>query len=211
MSKYTTQLRYLIDTNFNFGLNEYPIFDENYRAILNKKILDHYRFREIGAETAGLFKHYLNTTLNEIMPYYNVLYTNQLAMIGKDIFTNYSLTEELERNADGTSSSSSNSSSSGTGESKNVDSDTPQGAILNSDVNNYEYATSANISDNSNSNSINDSSTVASNNTENYIKRTYGNIGVRNYAEDLGALAKNLMNIDLEIINKLQDCFMQIY
>lgn len=78
MSKYTTELRYLIENNFDIGLKTYPIFDENYREVLNTKIINHYFFREIGMETAELFKRYLNTTMCEIMPYYNQLYKSEL-------------------------------------------------------------------------------------------------------------------------------------
>lgn len=78
MSKYTTELRYIIENNFDIGLKNYPIFDENYRELLNQKIINHYYFREIAMETAELFKRYLNTTMNEIMPYYNQLYKSEL-------------------------------------------------------------------------------------------------------------------------------------
>ena len=78
MSKYTTELRYLIENNFDLGLNDYPIFDESYRKLLNEKIINHYYFREIGMETAELFKRYLNQTMREIMPYYNQLYKSEL-------------------------------------------------------------------------------------------------------------------------------------
>ena len=37
MSQYTTELRYLIQQNYDFGLKDYPIFDESYRDVLNKK------------------------------------------------------------------------------------------------------------------------------------------------------------------------------
>lgn len=98
MSKYTTEVRYIcensaglvnsegynstnkilsncVDKIFNF---DYPIFDENYRRALNIKILRHYYTREIGFETVGLWKHFLETRLNEIMPYYNKLYETEL-------------------------------------------------------------------------------------------------------------------------------------
>ena len=78
MSKYTTELRYLIENNFDLGLDDYPIFDESYRQLLNDKIINHYYFREIGMETAELFKRYLNQTMREIMPYYNQLYKSEL-------------------------------------------------------------------------------------------------------------------------------------
>ena len=98
MSKYTTEVRFICEEasglleskgyndieniitkaipkifNFNF-----PIFDENYRCVLETKILKHFYTREICEETVGLWKLRLNTRLNEIMPYYNKLYESEL-------------------------------------------------------------------------------------------------------------------------------------
>jgi hypothetical protein len=67
MAKYTITIKSLIDNNFDFQMNSYPIFDENYRDTLNNNILNHYYENEIGFETASLFRFYLNQTLNEIM------------------------------------------------------------------------------------------------------------------------------------------------
>ena len=78
MATYTTLVRTLVENHFDLGLKDYPIFDENYRATLNDKIIKHYYFREIGLETPGLFKFYLNQKLAEIMPYYNKLYKSEL-------------------------------------------------------------------------------------------------------------------------------------
>ena len=98
MSKYTTEVRYICETDaglkeskgydsvneiiansrtkiFNF---DYPIFDSNYKNILETKILKHYYTREIGFETVGLWKLKLDTKMNEIMPYYNQLYKSTL-------------------------------------------------------------------------------------------------------------------------------------
>ena len=83
-------------------LNEYPIFDENYRDILNKKILDTYWFREIGFETPGKFNWYLNTTLTNIMPYYNQLYQSELLKINPlytmDLSEKYTGTDDITSN-----------------------------------------------------------------------------------------------------------------
>lgn len=98
MSKYTTELRYICEREAGFNESQgyskideilslcipkifdfaFPIFDENYRNVLERKILRHYYTREIGAETYGLWKHFLCTKLNEIMPYYNKLYATEL-------------------------------------------------------------------------------------------------------------------------------------
>lgn len=56
----------------------FPIFDEEYRLGLEKKILFHYYMREIGQETEDAFIFYLNRTLNEEMPYFNKLYESEL-------------------------------------------------------------------------------------------------------------------------------------
>lgn len=53
-------------------------FDEEYRAPLCKKILKHFYLREIGFETVGEWLFYLNTTMEEIIPYYNQLYESEL-------------------------------------------------------------------------------------------------------------------------------------
>lgn len=104
MSKYTTELRYICEEAAgvnnheemynNPGYNDtsqiietartklfdfdYPIFDVNYKATLETKIIKHYYFREIGAESYGMFKMWLDRRMNEIMPYYNQLYQSEL-------------------------------------------------------------------------------------------------------------------------------------
>ena len=98
MSKYTTEVRFICETNAGLsesvGYNDldtvlttaipkifnfpFPIFDESYRTVLERKILKHYYTREICEETVGLWKLRLDTRLNEIMPYYNQLYKSEL-------------------------------------------------------------------------------------------------------------------------------------
>ena len=97
MSKYTTEVRFICEKAAGYDesvgydkveeiLEEswqkvfdfsFPIFDEDYRPVLCKKILKHYYTREIGFETVGLWKLKLNTLMNEIMPYYNKLYDSE--------------------------------------------------------------------------------------------------------------------------------------
>lgn len=64
----------MIESSFDIGLKDYVIYKESFREELNKKIIDHFYFREIGLETPQLFKKFLNRKMNEIMPYYNQLY-----------------------------------------------------------------------------------------------------------------------------------------
>ena len=82
MSKYTVELGTLVNKfGFDLELNEYPIFNEEYREKLNSKILNHYYFHEIGFEVPERFRFYLKSTLNEIMPYYNQLLESELLSI----------------------------------------------------------------------------------------------------------------------------------
>lgn len=98
MSKYTTEIRFLCESLAGLTVSEgynsieniienartkifnfdYPIFDVNYKPVLETKILKHYYTREIGEETVGLWKLRLNARMNEIMPYYNKLYQTEL-------------------------------------------------------------------------------------------------------------------------------------
>lgn len=78
MAKYTIEIRSLIERGFHFALDDYPIFDECHRKELNEKIIEHYYFREIGAETPDRFNFYLRRKMREIMPYYNQLYISEM-------------------------------------------------------------------------------------------------------------------------------------
>ena len=46
MSKYTVSIYELEKNNFDFGLNDYPIFDERARPLLNERILNLYNKRK---------------------------------------------------------------------------------------------------------------------------------------------------------------------
>lgn len=214
MSKYTITIKNLLDNGFDFGLQDYPIFDENYRNTLNHKILYHYFENEIGFETPALFKLYLNQKMDEIMPYYNVLYMKQPVLI-ENIDKDVDLEERLQRQTGNTTSStvSSSSSSSGTDNSKNLFQDTPQGSIDSTSLENQTWATNVTFDSNSSSNSSTDSSTGSGteNGTESYIKTIVGNNGGKYTADILRDLRANLMNIDLMIIDDLEELFMQIF
>lgn len=213
MAKYTTTIRNLLDNNFDFGLKDYPIFDEEYRTVLNNKILMHYYMDEIGFETAGLFKVYLNNKMNEIMPYYNELYKKQ-----KDLLLNFdkttNMTETFTRDNTTNTNTTSNSTSSNTasGSSKNVYQDTPMGNITEQNIDNYNYASSQEFNKNQNTSSIEDNSSLTgkATNLENYIRTKTGNNGRLYGIEILKMIKNNYMNIDEMVINELQDLFMGI-
>lgn len=156
MSKYTTEVRFICENAageiesggyakiadiiekartkiFDF---DYPIFDENYRSVLETKILKHYYTREIGEETVGLWKLRLDTKLNEIMVYYNQMYESTLIDFDPLIDTNYT-TQHSGSNSgqkDDTGSATSNATDNNT-ITKNGQVDTTGSATTNSTSN----------------------------------------------------------------------------
>lgn len=179
MSKYTTEVRFICENacgyresqNYNkveeiiagslssiFDFN-FPIFDENYRSVLETKILRHYYTREIGLETVGLWKHFLCMRLNEIMPYYNKLYNSELIEFNPMYNVKYDTSHE--GSASGTNTDTDNGTNSETDSSRMAEdisdsrnreneytdetldkfSDTPQGGLTG--VVNDNYLTTA--------------------------------------------------------------------
>lgn len=179
MATYTTQVRTLVENHFDLGLKNYPIFDEHYREALNEKIIKHYYFREIGFETAGLFKFYLNQTMLEIMPYYNQLYKSELLEFNPFYNVDHELRSDKANNltssrADSTQShgdatndtsqsgmqtdtNSRNASDRTTQETKdkNVHSDTPQGLLSIDNIDDEVYASTADYNKGENENNSN--------------------------------------------------------
>lgn len=183
MSKYTTEVRFICETASGLGESKgytdvdtiitnaipkiftftFPIFDENYRSVLEKKILKHFYTREICEETVGLWKLRLDAKLNEIMPYYNKLYKSELlefnplytANLTRTKKTDYDSNRNENENINDTSSSNrttsnngavdttNNSTTTGTGSgtsnntSVDLYSDTPQGGLNGVESNTY--------------------------------------------------------------------------
>ena len=232
MAHFTITIKTLIKNNFDFQLNEYPIFDENYRDVLNNKILNFYYEDEIGFETAPLFRRYLKNQMNLIMPYYNELYKIQKKILDNDLSLNnvdLSETKDLSRkntaNSSGdinnTSNATQNGETSSSSTGKSVLQDTPQGKIWNTDIDNLNWATQVNH-DKSNSNSTDKTTANTTqtqhqtsennlNGTENYVKHIIGANGNKYKIELLQDVKNNIMNIDQLIINDLSELFMGIY
>lgn len=205
MSQYTTEIRWLVESGWNFGLNEYPIFDETYRAGLNQKIIDHYYFREIGFETAALFTRFLNRKMNEIMPYYNQLYLSEKIKI--EPLTRLDYSETYKRNNEITANTTNDSSQ--TSSSKNVSSDTPQGLLSIGDIESETYATDATLANDSST--ANAKTNQTSTTIDNYIKTIVGNNAVRTDSEMLKEFRETFLNIDMMVIDELSDLFLNLY
>lgn len=116
------------------------------REELNNKILNAYKYREIGSETVGRFLDELEIAMNEIMPYYYQLFKSEDIMNGiEDPFGNVDITETFEQETEGTSEGSSKGISSNTTET-NADSETETNMVDSSKhVNNKTPQTQLNV------------------------------------------------------------------
>lgn len=78
MAKYTIELGTLVKQGYNIFDESWDTFIPEHKEELCDKIIRHYWFNEIGAETPDRFKHYLNEQLALMMPTYNRLYESEL-------------------------------------------------------------------------------------------------------------------------------------
>lgn len=138
----TAELRDIVESGVNIWEFDYPSYYKGEeKAAFEKKVLDHFWMRQIGAETVGRFLWYFRRTVREIMPLYIQRYKSCELMDDPEIrpLENYYMIEEGENSGthSNTTTSESNDSStesavnsSGTA-SKNteVHSDTPQGTL----------------------------------------------------------------------------------
>lgn len=102
MARYTIELGTLIKSGYYPFDDTWSTFEANHKRELEQKIIGHYYFNEIGAETPDRFRHYLNQHLREIMPYYNALYRSTLY----DLAPLYNMIVEREIKGNTTSNNS---------------------------------------------------------------------------------------------------------
>lgn len=203
------------------------------REQLNNKILNYYRWREIGFETFGRFLFELETALNEIMPYYNQLFYSADQDFNPIYNVDYKRT--IERNKDnetnGQQSSEStaedtNSTTASTdGHAKNVHSATPQGVldIGTNDIDEVNYADDATWNhDNSTqtgsssgtaSTTGSNTSNVTGTESESTLETTKGNFGVVSAQDLIIKYRDTILNIEQQIINdpRITELFMLVY
>jgi hypothetical protein len=186
------------------GLGTYPIFDEDYRGILNGKIIDEYFTREIGTETIDNWVLMLRRKMDQIMPYYNKLYRSELipysALDTMRIHSVNSTAAEEKIAATATGDSTSETDAKG----RAVQSNTPQTMLAA----NEDYATAA--SDTVSESDVTGHSTNESDSTSNTNANSDNLVtGYQAAASDLiNKYRASLLNIDTSIILELQDCFM---
>lgn len=287
MSKYTTEVRFIcesksglenskgcddVDEILNNSWNKIfttkaEIFDENYRAVICKKILKHYYLREICSETVGIWKLWLNTRLEEILPYYNQLYKSALLefnpLYDVNITRTHNRTIDENKTENGTSTETSTDKNSGSGtrdnttsgtnknsgtssvtdngssNSKDLYSDTPQGAltgietetyltnarkISNTDSSTSESTNSGNgeykdtgsvkytdTSERANTKNGSNSNTGTVNNTEEYLESVCGKQGSGSYSGMLKEYRDTFLNIDRMVIAEFDDLFFGLW
>ena len=240
-TKLTVELRELVENGIDIWDFDYPSYYEGEaKRDFERKVIDHFYFRQIGQETVGRWLHQFRTRVREIMPYYIQRYKSVEIMDKiEDPFESYNLTEEYTQKRVGKGDSTVknvNTSEASEEINKTVDSDddatnrnekrfsnTPQGSIDNLD----KYLTEATIDSGSNTHTIkntekgsssstssSDGSTEStSNDTEDttYTLTRKGNIGVATIAQEMNSFRTSFINVDLEVINELNDLFLLVY
>ena len=189
------------DKIFDF---DFPIYDEEYRPVLESNILRHYYFSEIGAETYGQWKVMLHARLIEIMPKYNAMYKATLLDFDPLLDTNYrkegyrkehGINENANVHTDITSRNDDFSTTNNTTRTDNLKeignttasgkstatngttdkySDTPQGSLQWIDVTNNSYLTNARVTDTNGNNTYNDTTNTTRSNTGTQNTETTG-------------------------------------
>lgn len=247
MSKYTTQVRFICESKSGLEVSggsgdvdniiagswnkiftsKAPFFDEAYRSVLCSKILKHYYMREICCETVGIWTLWMNTRLEEIMPYYNQLYES--AKIKFNPMHDVDLTREHKRTENETASGNkdTNITSNGTTNittnsdenKKDLYSDTPQGTLTG--VENETYLTNARkITDNAEVNNTEKNTSDYSNKeettsnvdtTEDYLETLVGKQGTESFSSLLNKYRETFLNIDMMVIEEFNDLFFGLW
>lgn len=190
-SEVTITIRDLIDGGMCLFDTEdrYPIWKEDHRAELEKKIIEHYMFRQIGFETPGRFKFELNKKMREIMPYYVKIW--KTTQYDYNPIENYNMREG--------STDTSKHSENGTNSNVNRFSDTPQGSVDRLD----KYLSAA--SDDRGAHELKSDGA-----TEHSAFRN-GNIGVTSTQQLIEMERKATIDVDMQIVEALKDLFLGVY
>lgn len=187
------------------------------RTELNTKILNFYRFREIGQETFGRWLFELETALNEIMPKYNQLFYSADQDFNPIYNVDYKKTTMGSQNANSSTTSSGSDSSTNEAYTKSVNSKTPQDSlnISNTGIDSVDYADDASWGKSSGGTTGSSSTTgnSTSNGSTSSIETTKGNFGVVSSQDLIIKYRETILNIEQLIINdpRIAELFMLIY
>ena len=241
MSKYTVQLRYLVEqfaadhgangidpknwplaypmlglsgTVNTLNLPPYPVLSEDDRDRINRKIIQRYWFNEIGQETTGQFAWMLNESMNRIMPYYNQLYKAKIdnARNLLDETWDVDRTSALLRKTTSMDTGTTEGSTTATSNDLNRMLDTPQARIENLD-DGYLTNASKGESKTTGSNSVSDTRNSTANLDDSGTSTESGHRIRPEQWNNIVSIGRELLNIDNMIVNdmELRDCFMHIW
>ena len=192
----TIELREVVkDCDIFDRCDPFPIWNEDHRGELEKKIIEHYYFRQIGFETVGRFKFYLNVRLREIMPKMNKIYKTTIYKYNP--IENYNMeegsTDERKSTDDRTASADTLSKYS----------ETPQGELQN--LIDGKYLTNAN-------HGVDQTSAKDTHSgKDTHSAWRHGNIGVTTTQQMIEQERKITIDLDLMIIEELKDLFLGVY
>ena len=239
--------------------SNFDIFDEAYREKLVSKVLKHYYLREIGAETVGVWMLWMNTKFEEIMPYYNQLYES--AKLKFEPFYDVDYTRSSQRDvtetehgsyenkgqteSSGSSTDTGKTSNTRTGKTtevgttggttKDLYSDTPQGALTG--VDNETYLTNARkVTDSGNSQTdvdetvtdrgssevkgvnsqtvnskLNNSNAKSGSKGDSFSEDVRGKMSSTSYSKMLIEYRDTFINIDMLVIDEFKDLFFGLW
>lgn len=227
MSKYTTEVRYICEnecgadssngsSNVDYIINNswakifttnIEFFDEEYRKVLCCKILKHYYLREIGCETVGLWKLWINTKLEEIMPYYNQLYKS--ALIEFNPMHDTELKREHGREFTGDVNTKENNNINSDSTNWQLYSETPQGSI--SDLDSNSYLTNATKDTSKNKTDTTNNGNTKTTTTENYIEKISGKNNGNSFSKMLKEFRDTFLNIDMMVVKEFEDLFFMLW
>lgn len=236
MSKYTTQLRWVVEqacadagvspepanwptayaklglasSGNILGLAPYPVYQEAARATVNDAIIRRYWMNEIGAETAARFAWNLNDALSLVMPYYNQLWEMKVLDAAHLVGEDFKETLKLIEHVNGTASGSGNSSSSSTSNTIDRALDTPQARIQNLDDGWLTSASKGEATGSDTAQSESQSETATDHDrTE---EREHDRIDPTMYKQLL-TIGRDLLNIPRMIVDddEVRSCFMLVW
>lgn len=229
MSRYTTQLKFLVEyytpelegermkNRINSSLPkifdfDYPIWDESYKEVLERKIVMRYLMKEICITPVEVWKLFLEERLNSIMPYYIERYKTVqkefdwlIDMENTDEYNSNSKREDVVNNVSRETSSNSSNTNSTT-----ILSDMPQ-----STLNGMDYASNSQQDegaiDSEISRNLNGDTTATNKQDESNKRVRKGLSGSRSKTQLNLEYRNSLINIDEEIVKELYDLFLLVY
>lgn len=205
MADFTIELQDVIDLEGieNIGLDDYPIFDEAHRSVLNNKIIQHFLTREIGQESIGHFRLQLRRKMHEIMPYWNQHYAASARTI--DPLVTVAMRNLMDSTGTSTATGEGTNNSTSDGKSRAVASNLPQVMLSG----NGDYAENAQDNVSNSTATANSTESQNSSNSGNVDSETTGYQG--NPAVLIAEWRATFVNTDMEVINQLEPLFMGIF